>query len=96
MGPHVITRYKNLASEKEQDDGYYALLLGYPQYTFRDFESYFGSVVGWGEDDFQPILKQYNSHFITYEVILGISSIKDHSESVYTMGYHEIHCKLKC
>ena len=41
------------------------------------------------EDDIYLILEQYNSIFVTYEKTLGIYSIKDISEAVYTMGDQE-------
>ena len=60
--------------------------LGSP---FRNFESYLRIVVGLDEGDIQLILKQYNSNFVTYEITLGIYTIKDISEAVYTIGGHE-------
>ena len=41
------------------------------------------------EDDIHLFIKQYTSHFITYEISTGIYSIKDVSDAVYTMGDHE-------
>ena len=41
------------------------------------------------EDDIQLILKQYKSNFVTYDSSLGIFSINNFSEFVYTMGDHE-------
>ena len=46
------------------------LLLGYSKSLFRDFESFLRTVIGLGEEDIQLILKQYNSHFVTYELTL--------------------------
>ena len=46
-------------------------------------------VFGLDENDIQLILKQYNSHFISYELSPGIYTTKDISEVVYTMGDHE-------
>ena len=53
------------------------------------FERYLKNVVGLVEDDLQLILKQYKSNFVDFEMPLGIYAIKDKSEVVYTMGYHE-------
>ena len=47
------------------------LLLGYSASPFRVFESYLRLVVGLDEEDIWLILKEYNSHFITYELIPG-------------------------
>ena len=65
IGPRIIDEYYTLSIEKVNSDGYMILLLGYSRSLFRDFESYLRIVVGLDEKDFQLILKQYNSHFIT-------------------------------
>ena len=44
--------------------------------------------VGLDEEDIQLILKEYNSHFITYELSPGIYTIKDISEAVHTFSGH--------
>ena len=56
--------------------------MGYARSPFRDFESYFRNVVGLDEDDFQLILKQNNSNFVSYKLEPGIYSINDFSEAV--------------
>ena len=63
--------------------------MAYAPSPFRDFESYLRIVVGLGEDVIQLILKQYNSSFVSYNLVPGIYSIKDISQPVYTMGNHE-------
>ena len=40
------------------------------------------------EEDIQLILKEDNSHFITYELSPGIYTIKDISDAVYTFSGH--------
>ena len=60
--------------------------MGYTRSPFRDNESFLRIVVELVEDDFQLILKQYNSNFLNYELSPGIHSKKDISEAVYTMG----------
>ena len=60
--------------------------MGFAESSFRDFENHFRIVVSLDENDIQFILKQYNSHFITYEQPPGKYSIKDISEIVYTKG----------
>ena len=62
------------------------LLLGYSRSLFRDFESYLGTVVGLNEEDFQLILKQYNSHFIPYDLTPGIYTIQDTSDTIHTFS----------
>ena len=44
--------------------------------------------VGLDEEDIQLILKEYNSHFITYELSPGIYTIKDISDAVHTFSGH--------
>ena len=44
--------------------------------------------VGLDEEDIQLILKEYNSHFITYELSPGIYTIKDISDVIQTFGGH--------
>ena len=67
------------------------LLLDYGRSLFRDFESYFRIVVGLDEEVIQLILKEYNSHFITYELTPGIYTIQDISDAIQTFsGQKEI------
>ena len=54
--------------EKSQTAGYYLLLRNYVHSPFRDFESYLRTLTGLNGDDFQVILKQYKSKFITYQI----------------------------
>ena len=75
--------------EKPNTDGYDILTMGYARSPFRDFESYFRTVVGLDEDDVQLILKQYKSNFVIYELSPGIYTIKDIAEAVYPMDDHE-------
>ena len=72
--------------EKSSTDGYNVLLLGYARSNFRDFEGYLRVIVGLDEDDFQLILNQYSSNFVTYELSPGVYTIKDISDVVYTLG----------
>ena len=46
-------------------------------------------VIGLDEKDIQLILKEYNSHFITYELTPGIYTIKDISDAIQTFSGHE-------
>ena len=66
-------------------------LFGYARSPFRDFESYLRIVVGLDEEDIQLILKQNNSHFITYELTPGVYTIQDISDAIRTFsGHNEI------
>ena len=87
----IIDEYLKLSHEKRNSDGYKILLLNYSRSQIRDFESYLRIRVGLDEEDIQLILKEYNSHFITYELIPGIYTIQDISDAVQTFsGLSEI------
>ena len=89
IGPRIIDEYIKLSNEKKNSDGYMILLLGYSASPFRDFESYLRLVIGLDEEDIQLILKEYNSHFITYELTPGIYTIQDISDAIQTFSGHE-------
>ena len=84
----IIDEYHKLSQEKKSSEGYMILLLNYSRSQFRDFESYLRIRVGLDEEDIQLILKEYNSHFITYELNPGIYTIKDISDAVHTFSGH--------
>ena len=88
LGPRIIDEFIKLSNEKENTDSYLILLLGYSRSLFRDFESYLRIVVGLPEEDIQLILKEYKSHFITYELTPGIYSIQDISDTIHTFSGH--------
>ena len=73
----IFDEYHKLSQEKKDSDGYTILLLNYSRSQFRDFETYLRIRVGLDEEDIQLILKEYNSHFITYELSPGIYTIQD-------------------
>ena len=89
IGPRIIDEYIKLSNEKKNSDGYMILLLGYSASPFRDFESYLRLVIGLDEEDIQLILKEYNSHFITYELTPGIYTIQDISDAIQTFSGHQ-------
>ena len=64
------------------------VFLGYSRSHFRDFESYLRNVNGLDEEDIRLFLKQYNSHFITYELTLGIYRIQDILNAIHTFSGH--------
>ena len=87
IGPRNIDELYKLSHEKKSD-GLMMLLLGYARSKFRDFESYLRTVFGLDEEDILLILKQYNSHFVTYELTPGIYTIQDISDTIHTFGGH--------
>ena len=91
IGSRIIDEYFKLSHEKINSDGYMIFLLGYSKSLFRDFESYLRIVVGLDEEDIRLVLKQYNSHFVTYNLNPGIYTIQDISDVIRTFsGYSEI------
>ena len=84
----IIDEYHKLSQEKKKCDGYTILLLNFSKSQFRDFESYLRIRVDLDEKDIQLILKEYNSHFITYELSPGIYTIQDISDAVHTFSGH--------
>ena len=89
LGPRIIDEFIKLSNEKKNSDGYMILLFGYSASSLRDFESYLRLVVGLDEEDIQIILKEYNSHFNTYELTPGIYTIQDISDAIQTFSGHE-------
>ena len=89
LGRRIIDEFIKLSHEKQNTDGYLLLLRDYSMSLFRDFESYLRIVVGLDEEDIQLILKEYNSHFITYELTPGIYTIKDISDAIQTFSGHK-------
>ena len=63
--------------------------MGYIRSSFPGFESFFRIVAGLNADDNHFFSNQIISKFITYGIPPGIYSIKDNSETNYTMGGHE-------
>ena len=89
LGPRIIDEFIKLSNEKKNTDGYMIILFGYCASSFRDFESYLRLVVGLDEEDIQLILKEYNSHFITYELTPGIYTMQDISDAINIFSGHE-------
>ena len=89
LGQRVIDEYIKLSRERMDTDGYMSILLDYSRSLFRNFESFFRFVVGLDEEDIQLILKEYNSHFITYELTPGIYTIQDISDAIQTFSGHK-------
>ena len=88
LGPRIIDDIIKLSNEKKNTDGYMMLLLAYARSPFRDFETYLRIVVRLDEEDFQVILKEFNSHFITYELPPGIYSIQETLDTIHTFSGH--------
>ena len=88
LGPRIIDEFIKLSNEKKNRDSFMILFLGYARSLIRDFESYLRFVVDLAEEDIQLILKESNSHFITYELTPGIYSIQDFSDTLHTFSGH--------
>ena len=88
LGPRIIDQFIKLSSEKKNTDGYIIVLLAYAKSPFRDFETYSRIVVRLDGEDIQLILKEYNSHFITFELPPGIYYIQDILDTINTFSGH--------
>ena len=95
IGPRIIDEFIKLSNEKKNSDGYMILILGYSASPFREFESYLRLVIGLEEEDIQLVLKEYNSHFITYELTPGIYTVQDISDAIQTFCGHEESIQLE-
>ena len=95
LGPRIIDEFIKLSNEKKNSDGYMILLFRYSASSFREFESYLRLVIGLDEGDIQLISKEYNSHFITYELTPGIYTIQDISEAIQTFSGHQESIQLE-
>ena len=95
LGQRIIEEYIKISRERMNTDGYMLLLLDYGRSLFRDSESYLRIVVGLDEEDIQLILKEYNSHFITYELTPGIYTIQDISDPIQTFSGHKETIRLE-
>ena len=89
LGPRIIDEFIKLSNEKKNTDGYLILLFGCCASSFGDFEGYLRLVIGLDEEDMQLILKEYNSHFITYQLTPGIYRMQDISNAIKTFSGHE-------
>ena len=94
LGPRIIDEFIKLSNEKKNRDCYMILLFGYCASSFRDFESYLRLVIGLDEEDIQLILKEYNSHFVTYQLTPGIYTMQDISDAIKTFSGHEMTIEL--
>ena len=94
LGPRIIDEFIKLSNEKKNRDGYMILLFGYCASSFRDFESCLRLVIGLDEEDIQLILKEYNSHFITYQLTPGIYTMQDISDAIKTFSGPEVTIEL--
>ena len=94
LGPRIIDEFIKLSNEKKNRDGYMILLFGYCASSFQDFESYLRFLIGLDEEDIQLILKEYNSHFITYQLTPGIYTMQDISDAIKTFSGHEVTIEL--
>ena len=82
IGPIIIEEYNEQVTKRMKDDGYMNILERYTNSVFQDFESFLRTQIDLVEDDVKPVLDEYNSSFITYELEPGIYTFKDISEAL--------------
>ena len=68
-----------------KDGQYMNILAIYTSSVFQDFESFLRTQIDLIEDDYNLVLDEYNSSFITYEISPGIYTFKDISEDLFNI-----------
>ena len=80
--PLINNFYIELKSEKTSSSAYLIVLTIYAISPFRNFESYLKIVTGLDGNVVQLLLKQYNSKYVTYEILPGVYTNREGSEVV--------------
>ena len=68
--PIIIEEYKEQVSKRMKDEQYMNILAIYTRSVFQDFENFLGTQIDLIEDDVKLVLDEYNSSFITYELVI--------------------------
>ena len=68
-----------------KNEQYMNIVEGYVSSVFQYFKSYLRTEVDLIEDDFELVLDEHNSSFITYEIQPGIYTFEDFSEALFNI-----------
>ena len=74
IAPIIIEEYKEQVTKRMNDEQYMNILAIYTRSVFQDFESFLRTQIDLVEDDIKLVLDEYNSNFVTYELVPGIYS----------------------
>ena len=83
IAPIIIEEYKEQVTKRMNDEQYMNILAIYIRSVFQDFESFLRTQIDLVEDDIKLVLDEYNSNFVTYELVPGIYSYRDMAEALY-------------
>ena len=83
IGPIIVEEYKEQVTKRMNDEQYMNILAIYTRSVFQDFESFLRTQIDLVEDDIKMVLDEYNSNFVTYELVPGIYRYRDMAEALY-------------
>ena len=83
IGPLIIEEYNEQVTKRMNDEQYMNILAIYTRSVFQDFESFLRTQIDLVEDDIKLVLDEYNSNFVTYELVPGIYRYRDIAEALY-------------
>ena len=83
IGPIIVEEYKQQVTKRMNDEQYMNILAIYTRSVFQDFESFLRTQIDLVEDDIKLVLDEYNSNFVTYELVPGIYRYRDIAEALY-------------
>ena len=83
IGPIIVEEYKEQVTKRMNDEQYMNILAIYTRSVFQDFESFLRTQIDLVEDDIKLVLDEYNSNFVTYELVPGIYRYRDIAEALY-------------
>ena len=83
IGPIIVEEYKEQVTKRMNDEQYMIILAIYTRSVFQDFESFLRTQIDLVEDDIKLVLDEYNSNFVTYELVPGIYRYRDMAEALY-------------
>ena len=85
IGPIIVEEYKEQVTKRMNDEQYMNILAIYTRSVFQDFESFLRTQIDLVEDDIKLVLDEYNSNFVTYELVPGIYRYRDMAEALYNI-----------
>ena len=83
IGPLIIEEYNEQVTKRMNDEQYMNILAIYTRSVFQDFESFLRTQIDLVEDDIKFVLDEYNSNFVTYELVPGIYTYRNIAETLY-------------
>ena len=83
IGLLIIEEYNEQVTKRMNDEQYMNIIAIYTRSVFQDFESFLRTQIDLVEDDIKLVLDEYNSNFVTYELVPGIYSYRDMAEALY-------------